>query len=240
MTVFIHCSCINHWQEILVEQMSHLSHGLARVEGSHSIHINLTGRIEDRQRVFAMQIGRLLKCPVQVQNTCHDTALCETPTIDLMDKFARKCPSREYILYLHSKGVAHPNSLYRTLWRWHMNYYLIDNLPAAQASLCQRTPWAASAARNENLPCPHAAGNYFLTTASFLQSLPPFMHYRDELYRKMPKVPDFFETRHADEMWLGSTYCHGSQLAPLTHEPWKIPFWSSNPELVREMIRSGS
>lgn len=195
------------------------------------LNINLVGNVDPDARSFVMQSIRVHGFRANVTHSSKDTSLCETPTILLLDKHCKAC-ERKPVLYLHSKGVAHPNSTYRTYWRWHMQCYLIRQLDVALMHLNNHS-WVAASPRNGNWPSPHAAGNYFLTWSTFIKSLPPFTYYRDKMFWNLPNMPSGFRIRHADEMWLGIAGHHGYPMAPETHEPWDPKWWRSSPEIIR-------
>lgn len=236
MRIYIHVSVINHWQDILTEQLSILASGI--VDGFYALEviINLTNYPNHESYLFAQQLLRASGLPGYVQVTSVSHTECESPTIRLMDADCRNLHPELPILYLHGKGVAHPNSFYRTMWRYYMNNRLLRRLPEAYEKLNNGANWVAAVARNGNEPCPHAAGNYFLTTANFLAHLPRFDHYAKEIYPRLPKLPRFFLPRHADEMWLGSTYVTGEDFADEGDRPWDPSWWKANPLAYRQHL----
>jgi hypothetical protein len=230
--VVYHVSCMNHWPEVVKEQLQCLwnqRHLINRFD------IYVLGGNHNDMLWLRQQVKTFF--PFQATVHMHKAMLCmcEAPTIKALQQLAENRSGPTSVLYLHTKGVAHPGSLYRTLWRWHMNHFLVRQLPTA-IKLAHNNKWIAASARNVNDPMPHAAGNYFLVRYDHLRRLPPFETFRNAFFQRLKIDLPHLALRHADEMWLGSTGCHGFGLTPSTDEPWQERWWMSQPELTRKLM----
>ncbi len=109
MYIYIHITCINHYQEIIQTMMNQIkSSGL--YEQVNEIRISLIGdnmfELDDKMKIiYTGKLGEY-----------------ENKTINLINVEDENTP----ILYLHSKGVTKPNHLNIKDWTELLTYYLID------------------------------------------------------------------------------------------------------------------
>jgi hypothetical protein len=229
--VVYHISCLNHWPEVVLEQLTCLYKQRDHID---KFDIFVLGSDHNDMLWIRQQVKAFFPQQAIVHKLNAMLSMCEAPTITVLAALA-KARQEGSVLYLHTKGVSRPGSLYRTFWRWHMNHFLLSRLPTALEKL-QSHPWIAASARNVNDPMPHAAGNYFLTTYDYLHTLPDFSFFRNAFLLRTKTDLSHLALRHADEMWLGSTGCHGLGLTPSTDEPWQERWWMSQPELTRKLM----
>jgi hypothetical protein len=230
--VVYHISCMGHWPEVVREQLACLHKQREHID---KFNLFVLGSDNTNMLWLRQTVKACFPYRVNIYQHHHMLSMCEAPTIAALHQFAsdRVGP----VLYMHTKGVAHPGSLHRILWRWHMNHFLVQNLPNA-VYLLNKHPWIAASARNCYDPMPHAAGNYFLTTYAYLRSLPSFWSFRANFLQRTKDDLRHLALRHADEMWLGSTGCFGHGLTPSTDEPWLERWWMSQPELTRKLMQN--
>jgi len=100
-------------------------------------------------------------------NYSDDPKLFEIPTINKMIEFSTSHP-RDSILYLHTKGVLHPDN-YQELNNWIdlMLYFLLkkDNKGLLNTFDCIGCNY-------KNDPLPHFSGNFWWSNCDYLSSLP--------------------------------------------------------------------
>lgn len=228
---------MNNWPEIVAEQFRHLGRLQRSIGIRLLVHVSCSvtpPAARQHPLSWIAQCARINDLSVHIEAAERTCERCETPAILILEAIAKKLDG--YILYLHGKGVAHPNSLYRTLWRYHMNTYCLRKVGNLWHGLPPNVPWLGAVASDS--PVPHSCGNYFLADAAHLRSLPDFMTYRATFFNDA--TPKWFELRHADEMWLGSTKVRGVQLGPIGHQPQEPSWWASRPDIQRYVIQHGS
>ncbi len=232
--VFYHIACINHWREILVEQLTWLGYVQNNVLPIE-LHLSISNTDGSPQaHSFVAAVCKAAKIPYMVDVTTRDHFSCETPAILALERFARHPQRHGPLFYLHAKGVAHPDSEYRTLWRWYMNFYSFNDF-ATNIELLSETSWVAP--KISTVPFPHSAGNYFFTTCEFIKTLPDFTTFRRE-FGLAP--PCNMQLRHADEMWLGSTNVAGTELTPVPSDrPYDPTWWRNHPDQRNFFITNG-
>ncbi len=217
--VFYHVACLNHWRQVVAEQMNLLSlYGL----NSQPVRVGILGTDEDCQtfRQIVAENG------VAVEIVAHEPDLrrFELPTRLALERWARRAPDDSALFYFHSKGVGGaPIDPLRESWRRLMNRYLIPRWRDLLRELNEfdligvnwhgKDPDSGDPQRDYWKGHPHFSGNFWWARADWIKRLPPLQEYYDN-----PTFPRYSPEaqRVGCEFWIGSAenprvkslYCH--------------------------------
>ena len=104
----------------------------------------------------------------------EDTHTYERFTLDLLHRDAVNSEVKDYrVLYLHSKGVTKPESVYTRVWRKLMMHFLVTHYEHCLRMLQEPYHQQVVGILFRTIPQPHFSGNFWWTKRSYLQSLPP-------------------------------------------------------------------
>lgn len=194
ITAFYHVGGLNHWREIVSEQLRIL--GKARFPGT--IHVHYGGPSDEQWYIQRVADSRGLS----VVFLPNQPGRGESPVMEAIQRSVRDNPDIN-ILYFHTKGAGNPNSWRHVMWRWMMNAYVLAQWENALATLVDGNyDWVGT--QNFGPPLIHCAGGMWLATTSYLRTLPDFPTYYSTFLENVPHRPHWLERRHADEMWLGT------------------------------------
>lgn len=217
---FYHVAAIGHWKEIVAEQLG----VLARAGFPGRIHIGfLGGRWEDG---FLAHVAEGYGLDVEVRHFGGDFQQFEFPTLAWMQEVAGTLPAEVPMLYFHGKGVSRTDWQW-TMWRWLMGAYCLagwcEMVAALDAKNCAGVSWVAS-----GFPVAYIPGNFWWSTAGFVQHLTPFAEYVRQFSECIrSKNPHRFTVRHAAECWLNSR-CDADPhvFGPQESRMWDHRWWT--------------
>jgi len=127
-----------------------------------------------------------------------DLKLMEFPTLNKLKIFCDESNENHQILYIHTKGVRFPNSIFLRDWRNYMEYFLIEKYNICIKDL---ESYDALGVNFKSSPWCHFSGNFWWTKSDYVKKL--------KLISELDK--DF---RRSAELWLlsGLIYKYTSKL----------------------------
>lgn len=186
--IFSHSYLVNHWREILEEQLSLLRRtGLyARAEriffGACSPDYDTSAEFEEM--VMAFDRGSKSTLRFHKANRCEKDTL-----IWLQDECRARGENETFVLYFHTKGVANGNRfesedafLKRTSWRHVMEYFCLERWPRCLEKLeghdCVGAlyavwKWAKNNEGTEFHEYPFFSGNFWWSKSSHINRTVP-------------------------------------------------------------------
>jgi len=206
-----HIAAINHWREIVNEQLSLLS----KAEFKGPIHCSFTGLeeewgyVEHIARRYALRVE--LWCRTRLDEF-------EFPAMRMIEDIA---PDHDAVLYFHTKGVSHNNSWPMLMWRMYMNAWCLTGWRAMFDSLMASECDCSGAGWTHWWGASGWPGNFWMAKSPYLRSLTPFDEY----------LTAFGGTRFAAEFWINSR----SEARPLNFgledtRFWDHSFWTAHPQ----------
>lgn len=178
---FMHVAMINHWRQIVDEQVLKLrASGLW--DRTERLFVGLLGSAPDE---FPLQDPRIL--PMYFGT---DYTPAELPTLAALQQF---CRTRDCLVYyVHTKGVFAPANGTRD-WRRSMEHFVITRHQDCIAALADQDlcgiNWHSSW-------CRFFGGNFWWARSDYLRSLPDI--------RSMEPIPGLdLSRRHVCERWVG-------------------------------------
>lgn len=199
--VFYHIACLNHWREVVAEQLRLAGHVRLSVifctvlgspadvawcvheAGSHSVALSVVHRSEALDEY-------------------------ETPTLVKLREWAVSNPSGA-VLYWHTKGVSAVSEHDRKIkaqWRRLMQRYLIGRWRKVLVELAVHD--IAGVAWQSSPDFPHFAGNFWMARCDWLSNLDDPYHYRQYRTNAERVLGGHKWIRMHAEMWLGSRAWH--------------------------------
>jgi len=141
--------------------------------------------------VFINNIGKPIENNFEnVHNYSNDPSLFEIPTINKIIQFSKKHPY-DNILYLHTKGVAHPDD-YHELNDW-INLMLHFLLNKSNKELLNKYDCIGCNYKND--PLPHYSGNFWWANCKYLSTLPEIpelnINKNDAEYHLFKNKPEY-------------------------------------------------
>jgi GR25 family glycosyltransferase involved in LPS biosynthesis len=130
--------------------------------------INTSGLLKTIDYVFVINLGGTIVYnhdKIKVINFSSNMKLCEKPTINLMNNFAKYVTEDCNILYLHTKGT-HSDSPQVTDWRNYMLYFMVEKWETCTKLLNTYTNVGVNYSAK---PYKHFSGNYWWSKASYIK-----------------------------------------------------------------------
>ena len=122
------------------------------------------------------------------------------------------------ILYLHTKGVSHPNDACKRQWRRVMQRYLIADWRQNHMALAEYDFVGAN--WQDSASFPHYQGNFWMARCDWIAHLQNPAIYRAQ-NRHIVFAGQAWDRMHA-ELWLGSRpWHHLKSLVCVGHQWWK-------------------
>lgn len=178
---FFHICAINHYYEIISEQLKLLVDSKL-YDKSEAIFVGVLGEIE--------KVEALFKDYPKIKILSHSTDLKKYEFLTL--KLLREKSRTEtfYGYYFHTKGVSYPDNIGGDHWRDYMNYYLLTKWRDNVDKLNEGFDTCGVKYIDKGFPA-HYSGNFFWFKSEYAKNLAA-------LYRVNTK------DRYAAEMWLCS------------------------------------
>lgn len=154
--------------------------------------ILVSGALDSLDYLYIINLGKEIKISlcdkIKIINYSQDVQLFEIPTINLIHLFSQFNENTK-ILYLHSKGITHTNTLQNVKdWANYMMYFLIDN---HKICLDLLDYYDTVGCNYHNNPERHYSGNFWWTKSSYIKTLKPIE--QDQIMKW---------GRHTAEWWL--------------------------------------
>jgi hypothetical protein len=189
MHIFIHVCTINHWRDVLDEQIQRIEDaGLYEACNTISLGVLGEGDITSFQEKYP-KLTILFHVP--------KTDFYERPTLLHLHELCVSHPNA-FVLYLHSKGVSKkPPNKNVADWNNLMEHFLIDRwrdcIQALQSYDICGVNWRSR-------PSPHFSGNFWWARADYIFNLPGSIdkgYYDPEFWigKMSPKVRCFHQSK---------------------------------------------
>lgn len=163
---FVHVYMVNHWKDILVEQIS-----LMRISGLYdrvkNIYVGCIGAPEQLE-ILRRIVNPYPKIIVALYGS--NARMYEFMTLALLKQKA-DILSQHYGFYIHSKGVSYPGNEGGKYWRDYMNYYNITRWKDAVEKLDFGYDTCGVKLVNKIYPL-HYSGNFFWYNSEYVKVLP--------------------------------------------------------------------
>ena len=191
-----------------------LVHGLIRSNLIIEADIELRLHYENNNE-FGKLVDSVSKYPrVTAVRVNADKRDYEMPTLIRLKEFCDQSTEETYVLYIHHKGVTHPDNPCVSDWRTLMTFFMIDNWKMAIKFL--NDGYDTVGVNYRQNPNPHYSGNFWWTKSSYVKrlqelTLPSCVNYKSQLDLKLlyPEVHRF-----DSEMWV----CSANPNAKCVHE----------------------
>ena len=191
---FYHVYLVNHWQEIVMEQIVKIMRS-GLYDQSTVIHIGCLGRDEEVAKLREM-LKDHKKFVINFHSAVPDHF--EFCTLRLLQDRSRSAEPF-YAFYIHTKGVTWPKEKTKayiggTYWRQYMNYYIISRWKECMNRLdAGHDTCGVKLLTKKDMPAfrVHYSGNFFWCKSTYIRTLPLIEHLR---------LKDRFQA----EFWIGS------------------------------------
>lgn len=201
------CGMGSYWHQVVYEQLLLLKrHGLRRILATH------VGAGLD----WLLHTARGMDLDLTVCSHFDSLLLYERPAVEVVERLAHS--SERPVLYLHTKGVSHPQSEeWYHEWRRLMEQELVPNW--RRLALQLDTYDAIGVNWWSMYDKWHFSGNFWLASPRWL--------------RKLPSLTKFWKDRWSAERWIGSIAgCNALSL--LCRD---AAFWDKERELLKKLRR---
>lgn len=193
---FIHVFMVNHWQELLVNQLK-LMKKSGLLKASESITVipigsNATGYVYDLDNI----LSRFGRKKFNAFYGYPDGSVGEIITLTEVKCKAAVAKEEEYMFYIHLKGVTSEHICGQPIrdWRNLMEYFVLERWKDCVSALDNGFD-ICGVNWHEN-PWPHFSGNFWWAKASYIKSLPPISGY-------MARDFNIHDRRVKAESWIG-------------------------------------
>jgi hypothetical protein len=210
--VFWHCAAMGNWREVAIEQL--------QIAKAVSIKRMTTGFLGDSTQLATLiEIAKGID--IELDIAFHRAALnqYEWPTIRLIEQWAKTGSGA--MLYWHTKGVSRPRDVRKKIWRRLMQSEVVAKCNQLVHRLgefnCIGVNW------QNTPPVSYFAGNFWLSTASYVSQLESVDHYQKHPRYKTRNRID--QARGGCEFWISSGEV---QPKPLSLVCSNAPFWHGN------------
>lgn len=164
-TVFYHVAAMNHWREIVTEQLDSFSEaGLNTLKITYVGDLNGIPWLSEQMEVRGMTM-EVLRFDAQILHY-------ETFAMLAIEEWAKEDDGP--VLYCHTKGASAPGDKGKRLWRHLMHKELISQWRAHIAKL---DSYDAIGVNWRGGATPHFCGNFWLTTGKYIRRLAPFVEF---------------------------------------------------------------
>lgn len=202
LAVFYHLAAVNdRWRNFINEQIGLIqSSGLAE---NATVNITCAAYGKDLQEIKSyLQTYYSFTNLISVRSLDNDENIFEGQPLSEIQKYSKE--NEGYVLYIHSKGISHPDSIIPiTDWRHYLNYWMIEKWEDCIKLLDDDisvvgTNWSSD-------PHSHFSGNFWWARTDHIKTLPDVLNrslYYDESLTELLGAYTF-----AHEMWVLSEKC---------------------------------
>lgn len=233
ITAFYHIGPVNHWREIVSEQLRLLS--TAAFPGHLYIHFG--GNIYEQGYIQRVADAHTLPTTFLPNQPGRE----ECPCLEAIHDYTQTPNATKYILYFHTKGITHLNEWHVVLWRWLMNAAMLTHWRASLDILIEGQ-WDFVAPKVSNNPFPHSSGNFWIAKTNYVRRLARFQDYYNsfmEVYAH--RLHGGWSLRHSAEAWIGSGQdLRACQVSPYPMEMWHYQTWVDNVDAQVYATKHGS
>lgn len=195
---FYHVACMGNWWDVFIDQVN-----LAKSAG-----VDLEAHVIGTRDDF-LCVSQVLP---EAKHLGGSLTQYETPTLQALYEWARENPDGA-ALYLHTKGVSHPQDRGKQAWRILMESEVLlkwrENLDKLATLDMVGLNW------QDNPDLPHYSGNFWMARCDWLSSLPAPKDHRAAGGPWIAGNP--WERMHA-EMWLGCRNWHVQESLRMRNE----------------------
>ena len=189
---------MGHWREVLTEQLSLL----AKAKFPGTVHIGFLG--DEYEDGFIYHVAHTLGLSIEVRHFGSNLQEFEIPTQRWMQQKCASLDPETPVLYFHTKGVSNPSWI-STMWRWLMNAWCLTKWERMVQSLSMGHNCAGVSWSRGGFPAPYFPGNFWWTTAGFVNQLTPIDDYVIQFVDCITHCnPHSLGYRHAAEVWVNS------------------------------------
>ena len=226
ITGYYHICGMNHWREVVMEQMRVLSRVF---KGPLKIGLIAEqwedGYVHQVMEAFGMQYELIHYRPGLAQY--------EFPTLAALERDCRQGLDGR-VFYLHTKAVSKPADWKWQQWRWLMNMTMVSQLSADLGALPSAPDLMGANWVDVHPGYPYMEGNFWCASADYIRRLPGLAEFRQTMSRDR-SAPQWGGERYAAELWIGQA--RPSVVSMHTNVAlWEDEFWTSRPSLVHRLM----
>lgn len=198
ISVFYHLAALNHlWKDFVDEQLGLVKQsGLSNVASVYVCYVSPEEILNEVKDYLKKEYSFVT---ILSARTTEEENLYEGQTLTEIQQYSKF--NNGYVLYIHSKGVAHSINSHQTIptrdWRHYLNYWMIERWE----DCIKKLESVSVVGTNYNQePYPHFSGNFWWSTTEHIQSLPDVLNrslYYDESLTEKLGAHTF-----SYEMWI--------------------------------------
>jgi hypothetical protein len=233
ITAFYHIGPVNHWREIVSEQLRLLA--AAKFPGHTFIHYGGN----EYEQGYIQRVADVRRLPVTFLPSHPGREEC--PCLEAIGHYVSTPDATDHVLYFHTKGITHLNEWHVVMWRWLMNTAMLTHWEESLGTL-EEGQWDFVAPKVSNDPFPHSSGNFWIADREYLRRLEPFEdYYRSFMRVYAHRLHGGWSQRHSAEAWVGSgPDVRACQVTPFPMDMWHHNPWAANIEAQEYATRWGS
>lgn len=174
---FMHVYTVNGWERIVVDQLRKIEDSLLGV-WMEKLYVGINGPAKcSCSAIFQHPKTEVLYCVDKPE-------LEQSLTLSFIRNFASWSEDNHHVLYIHTKGVTHKDSVAQADWRTMMEYYTITRWKDCVKELAESDAAGANWHLGEghmgatSKTCggeeviPHFSGNFWWANTTYLKTLP--------------------------------------------------------------------
>jgi len=161
----------------------------SNLSSTATVHLFTVGDVGEAHRAGRNAIMDMPMETMLVERHAGPLDLCEFPTLEALRAAAKASPDT-YYLYLHTKGVATPDSPCIDDWRRYMTYFLVERWKDCVKALEDHDTVGVDWRTDYS---PHYSGNFWWARGDYLAKLKP-----------PREIPVVITERHKCEFWIGT------------------------------------
>ena len=170
LAVFYHLAALNYlWKDFIDEQLGLIKKvGLADVAKIYVCYVAPDEYFDDVREYLNKEYS--FATVLSSRRTIEEN-LYEGQTLKELQEYSKN--NDAYVLYFHSKGVAHSINSYQTIptrdWRHYMNYWMVERWK----DCVEKLETVSVVGTNYNSePYPHLSGNFWWANTDYIKTLP--------------------------------------------------------------------